>query len=146
MLLATMVATAQSPPQKATEPAKAVSLEIRLAELEPGPGLIRTDVPNSGVLYMTAMPLLTNRHIKYALAVLDDYGRPAIKLFFTPDGALIMQRVSREEQGKTVVFLVDGRPIMAPVITRPITEDFTLIEGFLTQEQVTRFVASFNRR
>ena len=118
-------------------------LEIRLAFLEPRPGLIRVDIPNQfGPVYIAPTPFLTATHIKRVASEPDDHGFPGIKLYFTRKGADIVRRVSTANLGKHFVFVLLGEPVFAPRIEAPISSDFTRIDGFLTQAQIDAFVSA----
>ena len=131
-----------APPTTATR-VPSSGLEVRLGFLEPGPNLIRVDIPNqSGPVYMAPTPFLTTSHIKRVASEPDDHGFPGIKLYFTREGAAIVRRISTANLGNQFVFLLAGKPVFAPRIEAPISSDFTRIDGFLTQPQIDAFVSA----
>ena len=130
-------------PPATSSPATSTGLEVRLAFLEPGPNLIRVDIPNQfGPVYMAPTPFLTAKYIKRVVSEPDDHGFPGMKLYFTREGAAFVRRISTANLGKHLVFLLAGKPVFAPRIEEPISSDVTRIDGFLTQTQIDAFVSA----
>ena len=66
-------------------------------------------------------PLLTGADLADARAVFDQFGRPQVSLTFTPEGAKKFEEVTRQNIGKRLAIVLDGRVYTAPVIRQAIT-------------------------
>jgi preprotein translocase subunit SecD len=109
--------------------------EIRLALNDSAPNFMRAEVEvTREVVYLSPQVAMTGRDIKSA-QVLQTRGGPAVGVQFTWSGAVKLDRFTKENKGKRMAILVDGRVVVAPPIQMPLTEGQMLIGGKLTPER-----------
>ena len=82
-------------------------------------------------------PLLTGADLADARAVFDQFGRPQVSLTFTPEGAKKFEEVTRQNIGKRLAIVLDGRVYTAPVIRQAITGGQAVIEGLSSVEEAS---------
>lgn len=124
-------------------------VEFRLAESEPGEGLVEATLPDSDKkIYLHKALVITGRHIAIARVGVDQSGRPAIFFTLTEDGAERMGEATSKNLPdpttggkKSLAILVEGKLISAPNINSVITNQ-GVIEGNLDEAEVKRLVAA----
>ena len=120
---------------------------IRVAEASPGPGLTPVDVPPTGErFYVAKGESETNRDIDSARVAETPYGGYEVQVFFTSEGAVRIKRLTEQNIKKRLIFSVDGKPLIAPVIMEPIDQGFTKISGAFTKDEAKRIVIGLSRR
>ena len=82
-------------------------------------------------------PLLTGADLADARAVFDEFGRPQVSLTFAPEGAKKFEEVTRQNIGKRLAIVLDGRVYTAPVIRQAITGGQAVIEGLSSVEEAS---------
>ncbi|MER3537177.1 MAG: protein translocase subunit SecDF [Thermus sp.] len=82
-------------------------------------------------------PLLTGADLADARAVFDQFGRPQVSLTFTPEGARKFEEVTRQNVGKRLAIVLDGKVYTAPVIRQAITGGQAVIEGLSSVEEAS---------
>lgn len=120
------------------------SLEVRLAEREPGPGLTEVAGPGQGERLYVHPPVVTGADVASArvATVLTDNGQRlnvdavGVAVTFTAPAASRLRAATQSHVGKPLAIVVDGRVISAPVVRDPI-EGAAVISG-LTPEQAKR--------
>ncbi len=115
-------------------------LAVYLADYQPGSGLEAVRLSDTGeVLYIHPDPVLTGRDVASAQVSENQVGLPALRIQFTPKAAARLQAFSRQHLHERLVFMAGRQVLVAPVISAPITEDFTLLEGLqFTETEVRR--------
>jgi preprotein translocase subunit SecD len=76
--------------------------------------------------------------IKDARQVFDQADAPVVAITLTDEGARRLARVTSENVGKPLAFLVDGVVLSAPMITEPITAGMAQISGDFSVEIANR--------
>jgi preprotein translocase subunit SecD len=119
------------------QPEKAI-LEIRLAENEPGEGLIEVVFESSGeTFYLHPEVVLTNEEIAAASVSLWE-DRPVVDLTLTESGKEKFAEFTRANVGKRAAILVDSELVTAPIIKAPILEGRAIINGDFTEQEAKR--------
>jgi preprotein translocase subunit SecD len=131
ILLSLGWSTPQAVPQSAQKPVRA--LAIHRAENESRPGLDPIKASYGQVFWMHREPDLDERNVQRVEFTKDSHGRPAIKLTFTAEGTTRFRRLTREHLNRRLIFFVQDRFVMDPVVTEEATSDFTLITGHVTE-------------
>jgi len=115
-----------------------MTLEFRLAQLEPGEGLTEmTFAPTGETLYLHDEVLIGNTDIASASAITWQ-DRQVVDLRFTAEGKEKLARLTGEHVKERVGMLVDGRLLSAPMINAPILEGRAIIDGDFSQEETLR--------
>jgi preprotein translocase subunit SecD len=117
------------------EPTGSDRAEIRLALKDPAPNFTRAEVEvTREVVYLSPQAAMTGHDIKSA-EVLQTREGPAVGVQFTPSGAEKLSRFTKENKGKRMAIMVDGKVAVAPPILMPLSEGKMLIGAKLTQER-----------
>lgn len=117
----------------------AVRFEMRLAEDRPAPGLREVKIPGRDhPIYLHADVLANNADIA-AARVVPDGSFYDVDIDFKASAAKRMRVATASHIGKPVAFLIDGRVIMAPVLTGRI-DDHAQIDGNFTNGEAERIV------
>ena len=126
----------------AQEKKETVSVQFRLGETEPGPGLKEMSVPGSDrKVYLHDRVELSNEDIASASVRMNENGPvkgPIIEMTFTEVGGEMLRRVTRENIGKILAIVVDGKVLSAPVITSEIGGGKGVITGTFTMDEAKR--------
>jgi hypothetical protein len=119
----------------------AVRLEVRLAEVQPGPGLREVRLTGSDrTIYLHDEVVVSNADIERASAVTGSSGsRYNIGVRFNAAGAEKMRRATIEHDGRPIAILIDGEVVMAPVIRSPIGAD-AVISGDYSRAEAERII------
>lgn len=122
-------------------------VEFRLAEIEPGPGLIEAKVDSPlRVVYLHPDAMITNKDIIEARVREEPniLGQYEVIVVFTRKGAERMAIATKENRGLLVV-LFDGKVILAMGITRQIRGRAS-ISGPHTKKDAEDLAAMLNKR
>jgi preprotein translocase subunit SecD len=126
---------------------KTAALEFKLVdEAHSVDSAVSGDVPEgSYVAYMQdgKQPILLRQQTLLNGSMLDDarvsikssYNEPYVSISFNSEGARIFERVTRENVGKRLAIILDGRVYSAPVIRDAIAGGKAMIEGRFTDEE-----------
>jgi preprotein translocase subunit SecD len=130
LLLACVVIAADKAPAK---------VEFRLAAKEPANGLTGATIAGTAEkIYLHEEPVLSGKDIA-EVRLADDRGKPAIAIKFTKEGREKMFKVSRENEGKPLAFVVDDEVVSVPVLRSKIGEN-AIVTGQFTREEAARIV------
>lgn len=81
---------------------------------------------------------LTGEDLKDARLGADQFGRPAIDIEFTPEGAQKFARLTTIYRREVIPHLLDGEVLVAPVVNEPITSGRGQITGNFTRDEARR--------
>jgi len=111
-------------------------LELRLAEFEPGPGLVAAHVVGEArVLYVHPEVQLDDRDVRTASAVKGPNGGPAVQVHLHPSGVKRFNAMAKSHRSKTVAIIACGRIVSAPVIEGALVDDLLDITGTFTCDE-----------
>lgn len=79
--------------------------------------------------------VLTGADLADARLGLDQFGRPAVDVEFTPEGAARFAQLTTLYVGQQIPHLLDGELLVAPVVQEPITSGQGQITGGFTHEE-----------
>ena len=115
----------------------AVRFEVRLAEEQSAPGLVRTPIPGGRVIHR-----IRHRGANGGISqsrVVPGNG-PAqfwVAVEFSPAGAEKIRRATADHVGRPLAILIDGVVMLAPVLRSPISAS-AVISGDFTQAEAQR--------
>jgi len=116
-------------------PGAATRLEVRLAESEPGEGLVEVAVAwREQPIFLHAEPVATEADVASAQVQGQDGADFSIGVVFRADAAARMAEATRGHIGRPMAILVDGEVVMAPVV-RGVISDRASITGDFTREE-----------
>ena len=119
------------------------SLEVRLAESQPGAGLVEAIVQGSNQkVYMQPGPVVTGADVTSARVVDAGGGRYSVSVSFSAGGSNRLAESTKIHMGRPVAILLNGRVIAAPVV-RSMIRDGAVITGSFTREEADRIAAGF---
>ena len=117
-------------------------VEFRLAETEPAEGLTQMAIPGlEEKFYLQDEVLLSNEDIAFAFPV-KRRDHSVIELTLTQAGTDKFAQITRENIGKRIGVLIDGKLVMAPTIRAPILEGKAIIDGNFSEEQADKIANS----
>jgi preprotein translocase subunit SecD len=123
------------------EKSEKVAVEFRLAEIEPDEGLTEMTISGSEEkFYLHDEVLLTNADIAFALASSWE-NRPVVELTLTQPGGDKFARITRDNIGRRIGILVDGKLINVPIIRAPIEQGKAIIDGNFSEEEANRIAS-----
>lgn len=148
LIVAILLSLGYPQAQAATQAEKNAArvLAIHRAEYKSAPGLEPVKASYGQVFWMYREPDLDEHDVQKVEFVKDSDGLPAIKLTFTPDGAARFRRLTREHLRRRLIFFVQGRFVMDPVVTEEATSDFTLITGHVTEADAKTLSAAIKKQ
>jgi preprotein translocase subunit SecD len=115
-----------------------VTIEFRLAEIQPQEGLTETTFDLTGEsFYLHDEVLISNDDIAAAEAIVWQ-GQDVVDLKFTESGREKLAQITRQHIKKRMGMLVDGKLVSAPIIQAPILEGRAVIAGNFTQQEARR--------
>ena len=94
-------------------------------------------------IYLTQKPLLTNNDFTHATVTLTE-GQFVLNLDMTPASARRVQTFTKDNVGKEMAFLVNGRVIRTPKIRDPIAGNGFLIGAF-DRDEAQKLADAINR-
>jgi TonB family protein len=119
------------------------SLEVRLAELRPGAGLVEATVQGSNEkVYLRPGAVVTGTDVTSARVIDAGGGRFSVGLAFSAAGSNRLAESTQIHIGRPVAILLNGRVISAPVV-RSLIRDGAVISGNFTREEADRIAAAF---
>ena len=124
----------------------AVRFEVRLAEDQDGPGLLRTPLAGDRVIYLHSEVVVANGDISQSRIVPGN--GPAqfwIGVEFSPAGAEKMRRATANHVGRPLAILIDGVVVLAPVLKSPIGES-AVISGDYSRAEAERIATGIGVR
>jgi hypothetical protein len=124
----------------------AVRFEVRLAEDQSGPGLVRTPIAADRVIYLHSDIVVANGDISQSRVVAGN--GPAqfwIGVEFSPAGAEKMRRATANHVGRPLAILIDGVVVLAPVLRSPISES-AVISGDYSRAEAERIATGIGVR
>jgi preprotein translocase subunit SecD len=117
---------------------KPVTLEFRVAETEPGEGLTEmTLFGTDEVFYLHDHVLMSNSDVDTAY-VTEFRKEIAVEVLFTDPGRISFARITRENMGKRIGIIVDGKLVTAPVVRAQVRQGKAVINGNFTEEEAQR--------
>ncbi len=123
-----------------TEKPAPASLEFRLAEAQPSPGLaemVFTGWGQSDTFYVHTDVLISEEDVDEA-SVTTQNGFPAVALSFTEAGAVKFEQVTGANVGRHLAMIVDGRLLSAPLIRDTIHAGKAILTGEMSEEEAHR--------
>jgi len=124
-----------------SQESRPMALEFRLAQTEPGEGLIEmTFDPTGEKLYLHDEVLIDNTDLSAAKAV-EWEGEYAVDLTFTEPGREKLAMVTGQHVTERMGMVVDGRLLSAPRINAAITQGRAVIVGAFTEQEARRIAA-----
>ena len=111
------------------------SVQFRLGEREPGKDLEEMTISKSGQkVYLYKKAEMSNADIK-DVSVNETAISVEIEITFTDDGKEKLAKVTKENIGKILGILIDGKLIQAPIIHDAIPGGKAIIAGGFTLEE-----------
>jgi hypothetical protein len=105
---------------------------IRVVDDAKKPGSQRFEAPDGSVLWLEPDSPLTGPMFASASTAVDEGGRPAVKFSLTPDGASRFAALTRENVGRRLAIVINGKVVWAPRIRDEIGGGKGLISGRFT--------------
>ena len=96
------------------------------------------------VLNIQKTVLLDQTSVKRATALWHNQVPPQIDIQLTDDGAKRLAAVTRENIGKRLAIIIDGKLCLAPRIASEISGGQVVISGVFTKQQALNFAARLN--
>ncbi len=96
------------------------------------------------VLNVQKAALLDSSDMKNASVMVENRGKPKIDIKFTDDGAKRFAEVTRQNIGKRLAIVIDGKLNSAPRIESAITGGRAEITGHFTQQEAENLAARIN--
>jgi TonB family protein len=122
---------------------RGASLEVRLAELQPGAGLVEAVVQGSTrKVYLHPGAVVTGADVTGARVLEAGGGRFSIGVEFSATGSNRLAESTKIHVGRPLAVLLDGRVIAAPVL-RGMIRGSAVISGGFTREEADRIAAGF---
>jgi preprotein translocase subunit SecD len=114
------------------------TLEFRIAEDQPGPGLTEMVLPPQWEsLYLHGEVLLDQSDVDSAFAITRER-RPAITLVFTAVGARKLAELTEHNVGKRCGMILNGQLVSAPRIMGPIRGGRAVMAGEFSETEARR--------
>jgi preprotein translocase subunit SecD len=118
-----------------------LTIEFRLAQLEPEDGLTEMTFAATGETYYLHDEVLLDDSDLSAAKAIDWQGETVVDLTFNEAGKQKLERVTGEHVTKRLGMVVGGKLLSAPVINAPITQGRAVIAGRLTPEEAQRIAS-----
>jgi preprotein translocase subunit SecD len=96
--------------------------------------------------FMSPEVELTEADIRSAEFLPTADGRPRIKLLFTGQGATKFRELTRSHLKRPLVFLINGKVALAPLVNEVASGDFTWVEGLITEADAKAWTMAINSR
>ncbi len=87
--------------------------------------------------YVRDTVVMSNYDIQRALPIVWN-GKSVVELTFTPAGKVRFAMLTKENLGKRIGILIDGKLVTAPIVEAPILEGKALIDGDFSEEEAHR--------
>lgn len=143
-----VLATALTTPLDMPRPLPASNsptIEFRLAETKPGPGLTSID-KDGQILYLRPDRVVSTLDIACAAQSIDALsGQPTVTLVLNDAGRERLAEVTTTQLGRILAIVVDGTLVTAPVIREPILGGSLQISGLLSLAEATDLASKIGR-
>jgi protein-export membrane protein SecD len=120
-------------------------LEVYQKKLEAGEDMTGVPIPDP---YFVSTELtgryLKNSAIDFGQSGQGGFGSPVVTLTFDKQGALLFEKLTEENIGKTVAIYLDGAPISTPVVNSVISGGQAIISGNFTPDEAKQLVGRLN--
>lgn len=116
-------------------------LELRLANLKPGPGLQKASTSAGETIWIAHTAIVTQNDLVGARMIEQD-GRFNIELEFTSEAAQRVATATQDHVGKPMAIVINRRIMSAPVLEGPIS-DSVMISGSFTGQEVQDLLVPF---
>jgi len=105
-----------------------------------GAGIEQRKIDSTGEIVLLARrPDLTEGDISWATLLTDAGGlRPAVLVHFTPSGRDKLELLTRQNVGKRLAIVVEGKILSAPLIRTAIRDGRATIQGFRSVQEAQR--------
>jgi preprotein translocase subunit SecD len=146
VLLALASCRSSEPHRKVTGPpaaqppagASRSALELRLVLDEPAPGSFELTDEAGKTLILSPDAVVTERDIVMAEVVHSaTLGASSVSVHFSPEAAERLRKVSGENVGRRMAFVLDGKIFMAPFIRSTFASP-VLIDSYYSREEAKR--------
>ncbi|PAW77120.1 MAG: hypothetical protein B9S32_12630 [Verrucomicrobia bacterium Tous-C9LFEB] len=87
-------------------------------------------------IMIRAQPELSERDILKVESAPTESGGVALRLTLSEHGSTVLNAVTTDNQGRILVFFVNGRVVYAPVIDKIINDGIVIIPGAVAAEEV----------
>ncbi|HET7559945.1 MAG TPA: protein translocase subunit SecD, partial [Limnochordia bacterium] len=87
---------------------------------------------------------LTGTDLKHAQATTDQFGRPAVSLEFSNDGAKKLRDFTIKYQGQQTPYVLDDNVLVNPVVQEPIMDGKAIITGNFTSDEAKNLAVLLN--
>jgi len=146
LLVACETAPAPTGPMQAAP--KPVSVQFYLIYETPGNNLVERTVEATGeTILLAGRPDLTERDISWAQVQIDPLSsRPSVLVHFTPVGTDKLASLTRQNIGRRMAIIIDGRILATPLITSEIRDGRATIQGFKSVAEAQRVADSLAQR
>jgi len=122
-----------------------MTLEFRIAEEEPTPGLTELAFPPTGErFYLHDEVLLNQADVDSAVVIIQD-GRPAVELIFTSAGTDKFGRLTENNVGNRCAMFLNGELISAPRIMAAIHVGRAIVTGNFTEAEARQVARGLSR-
>jgi len=138
-LLLTPLSAAVAPPDGST-------LQIRRAEYEMHPGHVAIKDHFGTTYFMSPKVELSDADVRSAEFLPAGDGRPRVKLLFTRQGANKFGDLTRSHLKRPLVFLIQGKVVMVPLVNEVAAGDSTWIEGLITEAEAKGLATAISSR
>lgn len=140
-------APAATPPEEPAAPPAPVSVAVParqvafyIAQTHSEPSLTALKMSDGTKLYVQRTPVLTREDISQAQALVDKQGKHFVGLRFTAEGARKLEKASRENMGRWLVLILDGKEAAELSINQPLDHG-ELAFGVPTARQASNLAA-----
>ena len=115
-----------------------VTLEFRIAEDEPAPGLTEMVFERTGERFFLHDAVLVDHSDVDSAVVIMHAGRPAVELVLTSIGTQKFEELTERNVGKRCGMVLDGQLVSAPRIMAPIRVGRAIVASDFTDAEAHR--------
>ncbi len=123
-----------------------VTLEFRIAENEPAPGLTEMVFDPTGESFYLHKEVLINESDVDSAIVIVQAGRPAIELLLTAEGTSKFEELTTRNVGKKCGMVLNGQLVSAPIIRAPISVGRAIVAGNFTESEARSVAQGLNQQ
>ena len=126
---------------------QATALEVRLAEVQPGAGLIEASVSGSSAkVYLHGEIVITNADVVEARVVPGNSASDfSITVAFSREGAARIAQATASHVNKPLAILINGQVVTAPTLRGQVSNS-AVIAGEFTSSEAAAIAAGLNRK
>jgi len=122
-----------------------VTLEFRIAEDKPAPGLTEMAFDPSGKrFYLHDEVLVDQSDVDTAFVIMRD-GRPEVELVLTPAGTQKFEELTERNVGKRCGMVLNDQLVSAPRIMAPIRGGRAIVASDFTEAEARRVARGLSR-